>query len=85
MNRPTHINYVLEPLQLDGAIYAQVRHGSLGELAIERHVHGHGAVLHRGVLPDDMTGDHAVARIDLGSLPDLHVFGLGFGNLQLGF
>ena len=80
--RPPDVQHVVESLDLDGAVHREIRPGAARERAAERHVHGHGAVLHRGIDADDFASRDAVPGVDGGGLSDGDVLGLGLGNAQ---
>ena len=82
--RPAYIDDVVQMLQFDGAVHAQVRPGPQRQRALELHVHGDVPSRTDGSMRDTVPGDHAVARVHLHLLPDLHVLGLCLGDLQLG-
>src|SRR5262245_12694797 len=77
--RAPHEEHVVEPLELDRPVHAEIRPGPLRQRSIERHVDGHGAVHDGGVDPDDVAGDESVARIDRDRLAHLHVAHLCLG------
>ncbi len=78
-----HVQHVLEPLELDDSVHAEVRPGALGQLPGELHVHRDGAVLHRGVHALHPSLDLAVAGVHGDPLADLDVLGLGLGDPEL--
>ena len=84
VGRPPDEQDVVEPLELDRAVHAQVGPGAFRQLAGERHVDRHRAVLHGRVDPRHAAGDDAIARVDRRRLSDHDVLGLRLGDLQLG-
>src|SRR5947209_8010386 len=81
-SRTSYIEHIIQALQGDRTVYAQVRTHALGQLAFQLHVHGDGSILHRRINTHDRAFDDAVMRINFRALPKLDVLGLGFGNLQ---
>ena len=82
--RASDVQDVLQALEFDRAVDAEVGAGAARQLAGELDVHGDGAVLRRRVDADDLAGDDAVAGVDRGQLADGQVAGLGLGDAQLG-
>ena len=76
--------HVVEPLELDGAVDAQVGTRAARQLAGELDVDRDGALLRRRVDADDLAFDDAVAGVDLRALADGQVLGLRFRDPQLG-
>src|ERR1043166_1100022 len=82
LNRPADIEHVVQSLEFDGAIDAQVWPSALGQRSFEPNVHRDSAVLHRRINPDDLAGDDSVAGINRSDLADENIFGLGLSNLN---
>ena len=80
---PADVEDVVEPLELDRAVHAQVRPRALRQFALQRDVHGHGAVLHGRVDARHAAGDDPVARVDRRRLADHDVLRLRLRDLQL--
>jgi hypothetical protein len=62
-----HVEHVVEALDLDDPVHAQVRAGSAGEGALQGHIHGHGAGLDGGVDAHDPALHDAVPGVDGGA------------------
>src|SRR5262249_50088228 len=71
--RAAHEDDVVQALEFDRAVHAQVRHGAFRQLAAQRHVDGARAVDHRRIDARDAPFDDAVARIDFSFLSQLDV------------
>ena len=82
--RPADVNDVVETLEFNRAIDAQVGPRALGEFAGERDVDRDRAVLNLGVDARDPSGHDAIARVDRGVLADLNILGLRLGDAHLG-
>ncbi len=80
---PPDVEDVVEPFELDRAVHAEVGPRALRQLALQRHVHRDGAVLHGRVDARHAAGDDPVARVDRRRLPDHDVLRLRLGDLQL--
>src|ERR1700759_2357311 len=65
---PAHVENVLHSFEVDGAIDAQVRTRTLGEIAGQLDVYGDGSVLNGRIDARDRTIGQAVVRIDRGRL-----------------
>ena len=61
---PLDVEDVIETLEFDRAIDAQVRSRAFRERTIERDVDRYRALFNRGIDPDDVPGDNPVAGVD---------------------
>src|SRR5207244_8523789 len=77
LDRASDVEDIVQPLQLDGAVHAQVGPGASGQGSFEFNVHRHRSVYHGRVDADDPAWDHAVAGVDHGDLTDENILGLG--------
>src|SRR5206468_5498038 len=82
--RAADIQNVVEPLELDRPLDAQIGARPFRQGAGERHVHGDRAVQHGRVDARYLALDQTVARVDRGDLAYQNVLRLGLGDLQLG-
>src|SRR5215831_12663248 len=82
--RPTDEQHVVEPLEFDGAVHAQVRTRAFRQRFRHRHVDGDRAVLHRRIDANDFARDDADARVDGRGLSWQDVFRLRLGDFELG-
>ena len=83
--RAADVEDVVEPLELDRAVDAQVGARAFRQRAIEGDVDRDGALLDRGIDAGDVAGDDAVAGVDRGRLVDLNIFRLRLRDLDLRF
>ena len=81
--RPPDVEHVLEPLELDGALDRQIRPRALRQRPVEGDVDLDRARHRRRIDARHLADDDAVARVDGGLLPELHVLGLRLGHAQL--
>src|SRR5439155_15026524 len=81
-SRAAHVEHIIQMLDLDGAVYAQVRHSTWGQRPVQLHVHRSRAVLDGRVNADNVTRDDAVVSVDFSRLGQLNVFRLCLCNLQ---
>src|SRR5438477_5461395 len=79
---PAHEEDVVQPLELDRAVDAQIRHRTARQVADERDVDGPRAILHRRIDAGDAPLHDAVARVDFRLLPELNVLRLRFRDLD---
>src|SRR5690606_1191229 len=84
VDRPADVEDIFQQFELDRAIDAQVGPRTAGQGTLEFYIHGHGAVQYRWIDAGHHALDQAVARVDDRLLADLHIAGLGFGDLDLG-
>ena len=82
---PADIDDIIEPLELDRSVDAQVGTRAFRQFAIDRDIDRDGPLLDRGIDADDVAFDDAVAGIDRGLLVDLNVFRLRLRDLDLRF
>src|SRR5262249_49403796 len=79
-----NIDHVVQPLELDGPVHAQIRPRALRQRAVHRDIDRDSAVLHRWIDADHVAVNDAVACVDLRLLADRDVLGLRLSDLQLG-
>jgi hypothetical protein len=80
IRRPSHVQHVRQPLDLDGGIHGQVRPRAARQVGVERDVHRHGAVLRSGIHARDVALHDAVACVHFGQQAECQVARLGFGH-----
>ena len=85
MYRPTHKKHVLQILESDRAVHAQIRPRTQGKGVVDSHVHRNRAVNHRWIDSRNVPVYHPVPRIDRSYLSRQHVFGLRLRNLDFRF
>ena len=83
--RTADVDDIIETLEFDRAVDAQVGARAFRQFAIEGDVHPHRPLIDRGIDAHDMAGDDAIASVDGGGLIDLNVFRLRFGDFDFGF
>ena len=82
-SRTADVEDVVETLELDRAVDAQVGTRAFRQLAVERDVDCDGALFDRGIDASDVAGDDAVARVDRGRLIDLNILRLRLRDFDL--
>lgn len=73
MDRPTDVRDILQALQLNCAVNAQIRARAFRQRSVQRNVHGYGAIFDRRINANDMAGNDAIARVYFDGLIQLHV------------
>src|ERR1019366_4378457 len=87
-NRPSDKYHIVQPLQLDGAIHAQIRPRALRQAVLahqQRHIYRHRAVEDRGIDTRYAALYMTITRVDVCVLTYYDVFYLCFGDFQLRF
>src|SRR6185436_8623370 len=78
--RAADVQDVVQTLQLDGAVDAEVGSRTARQFAFERDVHGYCAVDGGRIDTNHLAGNDAAARVYCGDLADGEVLGLRFRN-----
>src|ERR1043165_6669950 len=81
----THVEDIVQKLQFDCAVNAQVRTRALWQSSVERNIYRDCSLLHGRINSRHVTFNDAVVCVNRGALAHLHVLGLRFRNLELGF
>src|SRR5690606_30517263 len=84
VGRAAHVDHVIEPLDLDHAIHAEVRPRARRQLPLERHIHPDGARRRRRIDPYYAAGDDSVSRVDRRRLAERDVPDLRLRHAQHG-
>src|SRR6185437_7720042 len=79
---PSHVQNVLQSIQLDRSIDAEIGACTFRQCAIESDVDLHGSIDRTGIDAYHVAGNYSVTRIDRGDLPDLDVLCLRLGNVE---
>src|SRR5204863_2376822 len=74
--RPLDVKHVVEPLELDCSIDAQIWARAFWQSLVKRDIYRHRALLHGGIDANDVAGNDTVARINRSRLIDLNIFRL---------
>ena len=82
--RASDIEHVVEALDLDRPVDAEVGPGARGQRTVERDFDVNGAVLHRRINAGDAARYDTIAGIDGDDLSGRDVLGLGLGDLEDG-
>ena len=82
---PADVDDVVESLELDRAVDAQIGARAFRQFAVDRHIDRDRSLLHRGIDADDVAFNDAVARVDRRLLVDLNIFRLRLRDLDLRF
>jgi len=82
--RAPHMEHVVELLDVDRAVDAEIGNRAGRERPIEGYVNGARSVQYGGINAGNVAGNDAVVGVDFGGLAELDVVGLGFGDLQGG-
>src|SRR5882724_1168333 len=83
--RTTHINDVVETLELDCSIHAKIGPRAFWQRLIERNINSNCSLLDCGIDARDVARDSAVAGIDHRALLNLNIFRLRLSDLDLRF
>src|ERR1039457_4422522 len=88
-DRPSHEYHVVQALELDRSIHAQIRVQHARRRCVlahdQRHIHGHRTVEDRGIDARNPALYVTITRVDVRVLTNYDIFYLCFGDLQLGF